>query len=165
MHRDVMSSWLNFHLLSVGSSVCLLSSDWQFCGLAFPCLSTTKVLPPHQHPGQLLRSHFKPVTSFFGRPLIEILVVQLQPHRCCKYTGGAILRFMGQARCIWYGQNRLMNLLPSFLFCRLWPSVFNRVQKAFGDVNLHQGSESTIYDGVESGLVCDLGQCADVCAD
>ena len=147
-------------------SVCLLSSNWRFiCGLAFLCLSTTKVLPPHQHSGHLLCSHLKPVTSFFGRPLIEVLVVQLQPNCHCKYMGGAVLQFVGQAQCIGYRQNCLMNLLPSFLFCCLWLSVFNWVQKAFGDVNLHQGSDSTIYDGVESGLVSDLGQCADVCTD
>ena len=80
MHHDVMLSWSDFHLLSV----CLLPSDWRFfCGLAFPCLSTTKVLPPNKHSGQLLGSHLEPVTCFFGHPLIEVLAVQLQPNRCC----------------------------------------------------------------------------------
>ena len=81
-----------FICLSVGSllSVCLLSSNWRFLcsgcclgGPAFPCLCTTEVLPPHQHSGQLLCPHLKPVASFFGRPLIEVLAVQLQPNRRC----------------------------------------------------------------------------------
>ena len=80
MHHDVMLLWSDFHLLSV----CLLSLDWQFfCGLAFLCLSTTKILPPCQYSGQLFGSHLEHVTCFFGHPLIEVLAVQLQPnHRC-----------------------------------------------------------------------------------
>ena len=77
MHRDVTSLWSDL-------SVCLLSLDWRlFCGLVFLCLCTPKVLPPRQHSGQLFCPHLKPVASFFGCPLIEVLVVQLQPNCRC----------------------------------------------------------------------------------
>ena len=162
MHHDVMSSLSEVRLLSVS----LLSLDQRFfCGLAFPCLCTTKVLPPRQHSGELFCPHLEPVASFFGRPLIEALAVQLQPNCRCQYMGGAILWFMGQAWCIRYRQNRLLNLLPSLLFCHLGSPVFNRVQKAFRDVNLDQESDCSIYDSVKHCLVSDLGQCAYVCAD